>query len=83
MVTLKQIVATYISTLKKFFLKMGFNTKRIVTGDEALKKIENKASTNLSEQEINFILAKLRQAQYTGAEFEMFHNVWIKLSDLK
>lgn len=62
---------------------MGFNTKKIVTGDEALKKIENKASTNLTEQEINFILTKLRQANYTGAEFEMFHNVWMKLSDLK
>ena len=61
----------------------SFNTKKIVTGDEALRKIENKASTNLTEQEINFILTKLRQANYTGAEFEMFHNVWMKLSDLK
>jgi hypothetical protein len=83
MVILKQIVVIYTSILNWFLNKMGFNTKKIVTGDEALKKIENKTSTNLSEQEINFILTKLRQANYTGAEFEMFHNVWMKLSDLK
>lgn len=62
---------------------MGFNTNKIVTGEAAKKKIENPSSTNLSEQEINFILSKLRQANYTGAEFEMFHNVWMKLSELK
>ena len=83
MVTLKPIVATYLSTLKKFFSKMGFKTNKVVTGDEALKKIEKQSSSNLTEAEINFILTKLRQAQYTGAEFEMFHNVWMKLSELK
>jgi phosphoribosylformylglycinamidine (FGAM) synthase-like enzyme len=62
---------------------MGFNTNKVITGDEALKKIEKQSSTNLTEAEINFILTKLRQAQYTGAEFEMFHNVWMKLSELK
>lgn len=62
---------------------MGFKTNKVITGDEALKKIEKQSSTNLTEAEINFILTKLRQAQYTGAEFEMFHNVWMKLSELK
>lgn len=76
-------MAKYTFTLKKFFSKMGFKSNKVITGDEALKKIEKQASTNLTEAEINFILTKLRQAQYTGAEFEMFHNVWMKLSDLK
>jgi len=62
---------------------MGFKTNKVVTGDEALKRIERQSSSNLTEAEINFILSKLRQAQYTGAEFEMFHNVWMKLSELK
>jgi len=62
---------------------MGFKTNKVITGEEALKKIEKQSSTNLTEAEINFILTKLRQAQYTGAEFEMFHNVWMKLSELK
>ena len=69
--------------ITKLLGKMGLKTNKIVTGEEAVKKIEKKISTNLTEQEINFILTKLRQANYTGAEFEMFHNVWMKLSDLK
>lgn len=69
--------------INKLLGKMGLKTNKIVTGEEAVKKIEKKISTNLTEQEINFILTKLRQANYTGAEFEMFHNVWMKLSDLK
>lgn len=62
---------------------MGLTTNKIVTGKQAIEEAEKKISTNLTEQEINFILTKLRQANYTGAEFEMFHNVWMKLSDLK
>ena len=64
---------------------MGLHTGKVITGEAARKEIENqqKASQALSEQEINFILAKLRQAQYTGSEFEMFHNIWMKLSNLK
>ena len=71
----------------KLLSKMGFNTQgKVVTGEEAKKKIsaeQNRAYSNLTEQEINFILAKLKTANYNGAEFEMFHSVWMKLVELK
>lgn len=67
--------------------KMGLATKgKVIVGEEARKKMELeqiRSTSKLTDQEINFILAKLRQAQYTGAEFELFHSVWMKLSDLK
>ena len=73
--------------LKKLLSKMGFNTQgKVITGEEAKKKIsadQNRAHSNLTEQEINFILSKLRNANYSGAEFEMFHSVWMKLTELK
>ena len=73
--------------LKKLLDKMALNTKgKLLTGEEAKKKItvdQNRAYSNLTEQEINFILAKLRTANYQGAEFEMFHSVWMKLTELK
>lgn len=64
---------------------MGLLSKKIKVGQEALDKANSKepSSDTLTEQELNFVLSKLRQANYTGAEFEMFHNVWIKLSNLK
>lgn len=66
---------------------MAFNTQgKVLTGEDARKKIEAdaiKAQPYLTEQEIAFILTKLRQAQYSGAEFEMFHKVWTKLTELK
>lgn len=72
---------------KELLEKMGLSTNgKVIVGEEARKKIELdevRATSNLADQEINFILAKLRQAQYTGAEFEMFHSIWIKLSNLK
>jgi hypothetical protein len=37
----------------------------------------------LSNAEIDFVLAKLRTAEYKGNEFEVFYNVWVKLTDLK
>ena len=58
----------------------------MVTGEEARRQMDlqkAKAQANLTEQEINFILTKLRTANYSGAEFEMFHSVWMKLTDLK
>ena len=36
---------------------------------------------NLSKEEITFILAKLRLADYKGNEFEKFYNVYTKLQD--
>jgi hypothetical protein len=71
---------------KQLLDKMGINTKKIVTGEEAKRQMDlqqAKAQANLTEQEINFILTKLRAANYSGAEFEMFHSVWMKLTDLK
>ena len=64
---------------------MGLLSKKLEVGQKAIDKANNKppVSDQLTEQEINFILSKLRQANYTGAEFEMFHNVWMKISNLK
>ena len=64
---------------------MGLLSKKLEVGQKAIDKANKKpsASDQLTEQEINFILSKLRQANYTGAEFEMFHNVWMKISNLK
>jgi len=73
--------------LKKLLEKMAFNTQgKVITGEDAKLKIqadELKANPYLTDQEIAFILTKLRQAQYSGAEFEMFHKVWTKLTQLK
>ena len=66
---------------------MGFNAQgKVITGEDAVKKLQEdelKANPYLTDQEIAFILTKLRQAQYSGAEFEMFHKVWTKLTQLK
>lgn len=35
----------------------------------------------LNEEELKFILTKLRMATYKGDEFEMFYNVWVKLTN--
>lgn len=37
----------------------------------------------LSEEEIDFILDKLRTATFIGEEFQQFYNVWVKLTELK
>lgn len=34
----------------------------------------------LSKDELEFVLLKLRNANYTGHEFEMFYKVWVKLA---
>lgn len=38
-------------------------------------------SLDLSPEELNFLLQKMRSAKYTGDEFEMFYTIWVKLSD--
>lgn len=35
----------------------------------------------LSDDELKFILAKLRTAEYKGVEFETFYNVYTKIQD--
>ena len=58
---------------------------KVITGTEAKKNSVDKkiAKETLTEQEIDFVLTKLRQANYKGVEFEMFYNVFTKLSGLK
>ena len=34
----------------------------------------------LTVEELKFLLSKLRTATYTGHEFEMFYNIWVKIS---
>jgi hypothetical protein len=45
-----------------------------------LSNIDNSAS--ITDKEAGFIIAKLRQATYTGAEFETFYTVVSKLQKL-
>lgn len=59
--------------LKRFF-EMAINRQ---TDNKA---IDNSAS--ITEKEAGFIIAKLRQATYTGAEFETFYAVVSKLQKL-
>ena len=60
------------------------NKGKIVTGKEAHDKIKKDelVNTDLTQQEIQFILTKLRQANFKGAEFELFYVVFSKLSNL-
>lgn len=74
--------------LKKLLKKMGLVTKGKMHVKEAdtldkLNKIEGVSINTLTVEEINFILTKLRSANYVGSEFEYFSNIWIKLTKLK
>ena len=46
----------------------------------ANKRIEEVVNDNFTAEELKFLLAKLRTATYTGHEFEMFYNIWVKIS---
>lgn len=35
---------------------------------------------SFTAEELKFLLSKLRTATYTGHEFEMFYNIWVKIS---
>lgn len=69
---------------KKLLGRMGLKANKVVTGEEAQRQISQKqlSQSGLTDKEIQFILTKLRQAQYSGAEFEFFHTVFLKLSNL-
>ena len=41
------------------------------------------STLDFTENELGFILTKLRSANYTGAEFDMFYTVWMKLVNLQ
>lgn len=66
---------------------MGLVTKGKVSTKQDpisdIQQIQGVQLNTLTETEVNFILTKLRSASYTGAEFETFSNVWIKLVKLK
>ncbi len=58
----------------KWLSKMGIN-----------RQTDNKVNDNsalITEKEAGFIIAKLRQATYTGVEFETFYTVVTKLQKL-
>ncbi|MDA9050980.1 hypothetical protein N9H35_00980 [bacterium] len=60
------------------------NKGKILTGQAAKDKMQKDeaVNTDLTQQEIQFILTKLRQANFKGAEFELFYVVFSKLSNL-
>lgn len=75
----------FSSTLKKLLKKMAFiNKGNILTGKAAQDKMQKDqaVNTDLTQQELQFILTKLRQANFKGAEFELFYVVFSKLSNL-
>ena len=49
--------------------------------DKKVVKNQN-VSTEFSKDELRFLLAKLRSAEYKGTEFEVFFNVYSKIQDL-
>lgn len=63
---------------------MAFKPNKLVTGTEAQEKLakDQIAKSALTDKEIQFIITKLRQANYTGVEFEFFYTVFSKLSAL-
>jgi hypothetical protein len=78
-------VERFSSILKKLLKKMAFiNKGKILTGKAAQDKMkkDEAVNTDLTQQEIQFILTKLRQANFKGAEFELFYVVFSKLSNL-
>ena len=76
----------FSSILKKLLKKMAFiNKGKILTGKAAQDKMkkDEAVNTDLTQQEIQFILTKLRQANFKGAEFELFYVVfsyWEKIN---
>lgn len=48
--------------------------------DKILPQQKAEEVEGLTAEELKFLLLKLRAATYTGHEFEMFYNIWVKLS---
>jgi len=63
---------------------MPISAKKVIEGSDAKDIIMNKsiAKNNLTKSEIEFILNKLRDAQYKGFEFERFYVIWVKLNSM-
>jgi hypothetical protein len=62
---------------------MPINPKgEVLTGDKARAKITQDILTksDLTPQEVEFVMHKLKDANYKGHEFETFYAVWVKLT---
>lgn len=57
---------------------------KVIQGEEARAKVTEQIlkKTNLQVSELEFILAKLKDASYKGHEFETFYAVWVKLTTM-
>lgn len=53
-----------------------------IKGNRNIKGETTTPSYNLTPEEINFIIAKLRQADYKGSEFEIYFNIQQKLQKI-
>lgn len=69
-----------MSYVYKFFKWIYSFVMGIVTGQNK-KNSSFSSPIELTKEEIEFVLAKLRLSTYKGEEFEKFYNVWVKLSN--
>jgi hypothetical protein len=61
----------------KRFLRMGLKDKVTPPANKAAG-----GTDLLTDKEAAFVIVKLRQAQYTGAEFEQFYLIMSKLQEV-
>jgi len=50
--------------------------------DKVSKDTKKKDIVSLTKQDCEFLLLKLRSAQYTGDEFEQFYTVFKKITEI-
>jgi len=68
--------------IKRFLNKMGIISKnRKMQGGDKKPPVNPQVKKFLENNEIGFIIAKMRQATYQGSEFEMFYKVIQKLQN--
>jgi len=68
--------------IKRFLNKMGIISKnRNKQGGDKTPPVAPKVKKFLENNEIGFIIAKMRQATYQGSEFELFYKVIQKLQN--
>lgn len=71
-----------LNFLKKLFnFIMGIVQKSLKSDIEKQNKQLFNNPVELTAKEIQFLLDKMKTATYKGEEFEMFYNVWVKLSN--
>jgi len=85
--TFKKLINNIIRRARKsplLFKKMAVKVFGNVLTKDSKKENSNKTvDFKLNNQEIDFILNKLRESNYKGFEFEMFYAVWVKLNEHK